>query len=155
MITDFQLQGYVDQVFMRYDLNYSGTLDVNELGLFFNDIFGMMNFNYRLNHQQAYQFMMQVDRNMDGRANKRELFMAVKLILNQQGYYTQQQPMMGGGFGQQPMMGGGFQGGMGGGMQGGMGGGFNQGGFNQGGFNQGGFNQGGFGQGGYGNNNGW
>ena len=29
MISDYQLQAYIDQVFARYDRNYSGTLDAN------------------------------------------------------------------------------------------------------------------------------
>ena len=98
MINDFQLQQYIDQVFSRYDRDYSGTLDPNELHLFFNDIFALTGSNYRINPQQAFAAMRVIDKNGDGRASKPELFMCFKQILqsqskmpNQQQQYPQQQ----------------------------------------------------------------
>ena len=69
-ISDQQLRAYIDQVFMKYDRNNSGTLDPNELYLFFNDIFAMTGNNYRLTPQQATQAMRAIDANGDGVASK-------------------------------------------------------------------------------------
>ena len=43
MISDSQLQQYIDQIFYKYDQDRSGTLDAQELSMFFNDIFALMN----------------------------------------------------------------------------------------------------------------
>lgn len=97
-ISDQQLRAYIDQVFMKYDRNQSGTLDPNELYLFFNDIFAMTGNSYRLNSQQAQAAMRAIDTNGDGVASKPELFMAFKQILQSQ-HYMQAQGQ--GGYGQQ------------------------------------------------------
>lgn len=34
--SDYQLQQYVDQVMRRYDTNFNGTLEANEIASFFN-----------------------------------------------------------------------------------------------------------------------
>lgn len=101
-ITDQQLRYYIDQVFQKYDRDYSGTLDVNELYLFFNDIFAMTGSSYRLQPQQAVGAMQAIDKNGDGRASKPELFMAFKYILQSQ-HYMQSQNQYGQnqGYGQQ------------------------------------------------------
>lgn len=91
MINDYQLQQYIDQVFSRYDRNYSGSLDVNELSFFFNDIFALTGSPYRINQQQAYAAMRIIDKNGDGMASKPELFMAFKQILQSQHYMSYQQ----------------------------------------------------------------
>lgn len=91
MINDFQLQQYIDQVFNKYDRNYSGTLDANELHLFFNDIFALTGSPYRINPQQAYAAMQIIDKNGDGMASKPELFLAFKQILQSQHYMAHQQ----------------------------------------------------------------
>lgn len=70
MINDNQLKNYIDQVFMRYDRDRSGTLEPNELAGFFNDLYAMMGSPMRINMYQAQQAMMQIDRNGDGRASK-------------------------------------------------------------------------------------
>ena len=101
MINDHQLQGYIDQVFARYDRNYSGALDANSLYLFFNDIFAMTGSPYRINQQQALAAMRVIDKNGDGQASKPELFLAFKQILQSQHYNTSQQ-QYGGQYGQQP-----------------------------------------------------
>jgi len=35
-INDYQIQTYIDQAFNKYDVDQSGSLDVNELARFFN-----------------------------------------------------------------------------------------------------------------------
>jgi hypothetical protein len=105
-ITDQQLRYYIDQVFQKYDRDYSGTLDPNELYLFFNDIFAMTGSAYRVQPQQAISAMRAIDKNGDGKASKMELFMAFKQILSSQHYMQNQNQGYGGyqqqqGYGQQ------------------------------------------------------
>ena len=42
MISDALLKNYVDEVFMTYDRDRSGSLEPNELANFFNDVFEKM-----------------------------------------------------------------------------------------------------------------
>lgn len=70
MISDAQLRQYIDQVFQKYDRNYSGSLDTNELSYFFNDIFAMTGSPYRINPQQSIAVMRAIDKNGDGMASK-------------------------------------------------------------------------------------
>lgn len=91
-ISDMQLQQYIEQVFLRYDRNFSGTLDSNELYLFFNDVFAMTGSPYRINPQQAMQAMAFVDKDYDGKANRAELFMAFKQMMGSQAYMQASQP---------------------------------------------------------------
>lgn len=152
-ISDQQLRGYIDQVFGRYDRDNGGSLDVNELANFFNDVFAMTGKNIRVTQQDAINAMRSIDKNNDGRASKPELFNCFKMLMGGQGGYGGQQGGYGGqqgGYGGQGQQGGygGQQGGYGG-QQGGYGG--QQGGY---GGQQGGYGgqQGGYGgqQGGYG-----
>ena len=69
-LDDNTLRNYIDQVFLKYDRDRSGTLDPNELAGFFNDVFAMMGSPQRINPYQAQQSLMMIDRNGDGRANK-------------------------------------------------------------------------------------
>ena len=85
-ITDQQLKTYIDQVFNKYDKNSSGTLDCNELAKFFNDVFTMTHNPTRLNTQQALDAMRAIDKNGDGVAQKPELFLAFKQLLQNKNY---------------------------------------------------------------------
>jgi hypothetical protein len=115
-ISDQQLRTYIDQVFGRYDRDNGGSLDVNELANFFNDVFQMTGNSIRVTQQDAIAAMRAIDRNNDGRANKPELFNCFKSLMGgqrpgqgQQGGYGQQQGGYGqqqGGYGQQGQQGG-------------------------------------------------
>lgn len=48
---DTQLQGYVDTVFAKYDVDRSGFLDGREASLFFNDTLALSGQNKRLSQQ--------------------------------------------------------------------------------------------------------
>lgn len=69
-ISDSALKQYIDQIFQKYDRDRSGTLDAQELALFFNDIFAMMGDPRRINQAQAYQALVTIDQNNDGKASK-------------------------------------------------------------------------------------
>ena len=95
-ITDDQLRMYIDQIFVRYDRDNSGSLDARELAGFFNDLFQTMGYTMRVNEQQAAMAIRSIDKNSDGRASKMELFLAFKTLANggqlqQPGGYTQPQ----------------------------------------------------------------
>lgn len=70
MITDMTLMQYIDQLFLRFDVNCSGSLTVDELYLFFNELFALMGSPMRINPQQAAQAMAMIDVNRDGHATK-------------------------------------------------------------------------------------
>ena len=70
MITEQELQQFIEQVFNRYDRDRTGTLDSNELAAFFNDVFAQMGQSTRLNNQQALDALRVIDTNSDGRASK-------------------------------------------------------------------------------------
>jgi hypothetical protein len=91
-ISDDTLRNYIDQIFMKYDTDRSGTLNANELAYFFNDIFAMMGNPKRINQMEAMQALRAIDQNNDGMASKMELFQAFKQILSQQqgSYYYNQ-----------------------------------------------------------------
>jgi len=149
-ISDQQLRLYIDEVFLVFDRDRSGTLDSIELGNFFNQVFARLGWPMHINQQQAFQAMQAIDRNGDGRANKMELFAAIKHIeQNHHHYgsgqgYGQQQP-----YGQQPY---GQQqyGQQGYGQQGYGQQGYGQQGYGQQGYGQQGYGQQGLGQQGYG-----
>ena len=104
-ISDNTLRQYIDQIFNKYDRDRNGTLDAQELALFFNDIFRLMGTNRTISQQEAYDALRTIDQNNDGKASKMELFNAFKAILarNQygQGGYGNQGHNQGGGWGQQ------------------------------------------------------
>ena len=54
-----------------------------ELANFYNDLFARLNDPRRLNQQQAIDVFKTIDTNYDGKVEKRELFLALKHILNQ------------------------------------------------------------------------
>ena len=51
MISDIALQQYIDQIFGKYDLDLSGTLQAAELVNFFNEMFVMTNYPSRVGMQ--------------------------------------------------------------------------------------------------------
>lgn len=91
MITDTTLMQYIDQLFLRFDVNGSGSLTVEELYLFFNELFTLMGSPIRINPQQATQAMAMIDVNRDGHATKPEIFQVFKHMLKAQNYMAPQQ----------------------------------------------------------------
>ena len=77
-ITDQQIVAYIEQIFARYDWDYSGTLDAAELAIFFNDLYRMMGINQVVSVPEAQQALKLIDTNYDGRASKAELFEAFR-----------------------------------------------------------------------------
>lgn len=73
-INDMQLRQYIDQVFMRYDFNRTGTLNLQELHMFLNELFRMCGIFHEVTYMDAYNALMAMDSNRDGQINKYELF---------------------------------------------------------------------------------
>ena len=48
-LQDQMLKSYIDQIFGKYDLDNSGTLDSKEMTLFFNDLFKSLNMPITVN----------------------------------------------------------------------------------------------------------
>ena len=69
-VSDYQLMAYIDQIFMKYDRDRSGGLDVAQLANFYTDLYRMLGYNVQISYQQAAQAMATIDRNFDGRASK-------------------------------------------------------------------------------------
>lgn len=82
MLNDALLLNYVDEVFMIYDRDRSGSLQPTELANFFNDVFEKMHNPSRFTIQQANQALRQIDANFDGRASKKELFDTLKILMS-------------------------------------------------------------------------
>lgn len=143
-INDMMLRQYIDQVFMRYDFNRTGTLNLPELHVFLNELFMMSGIPRQIGYMEAYQALMTMDSNRDGQINKFELFNLFR-YLTTPGYQPIPYRPVGMGIGGMGM------------PMGGMGYGVGYGGMGMGGMGMGGMGMGmgGMGMGGYGAFNGW
>ena len=82
---------HVDTVFIKYDRDRSGFLSLDEIAGFFNECLANSGSCRRVTQYEAVDYMRKMDRNMDGRISKLELYSGLKAILNdQQGYSAQQ-----------------------------------------------------------------
>lgn len=97
-LKDQMLKSYIEQIFNKYDKDNSGTLDVQEMTFFFNDLFRSLNINLTVTPQQAEEAIRSIDVNYDGKVDKNELYNAFKIMLNsppsqpQQNTYQYNQP---------------------------------------------------------------
>ncbi len=69
-LNDQQLKQYIDQIFMRYDRDNSGGLEVAELANFYGDLYRCFGYNVQMTYQQAAQALSRIDKNFDGRASR-------------------------------------------------------------------------------------
>ena len=68
---DTQLQGYIEQVFRRYDRDNNGWLDIRELAGFVNEVLGLAGSqNRNMDQQQIFAIAGNMDKNRDGRITK-------------------------------------------------------------------------------------
>ena len=65
-IQDQMLKTYIDNVFMKYDTDNNGSLDVNEITVFFNDLFRSLNMNVQINQYQAIEAVREIYKDFDG-----------------------------------------------------------------------------------------
>lgn len=80
-LQDQMLKTYIDQIFDKYDADRSGTLDEQEMTLFFNDLFKSLGMNISVTEEQSLEAIRSIDQNFDGGVDKKELFDAFKLMM--------------------------------------------------------------------------
>lgn len=81
-LQDEMLKTYIDNVFNRYDTDRNGTLDCQEMTVFFNDLFRTLNINSTVTEAQSMEAIRSIDENSDGVISKEELFLAFKKMLS-------------------------------------------------------------------------
>lgn len=79
-LDDNVLRMFIDEVFDQYDYDGNGTLDVNELHTFFNQLFIQLNDPRRFTAQQTKEVVAQIDLQHNGLITKPELFMLFKRL---------------------------------------------------------------------------
>lgn len=80
IVSDLQLRQFIDEVFMRYDYNRSGRLNLPELHIFLNELFMLTGFKKTFTYEEAYGALASIDANRDGQISKFELFNLYKLV---------------------------------------------------------------------------
>lgn len=69
-LQDQMIMNYIETVFNKYDTDRTGTLDVREMTLFFNELFRSLNINTVVTEEQALEAIKSIDDNSDGQVNK-------------------------------------------------------------------------------------
>jgi Ca2+-binding EF-hand superfamily protein len=69
-LKDHMLKTYIDQIFNRYDTDKNGTLDSQEMTVFFNDLFKSLNINIIVTEAQSIEAIKSIDMNYDGKVDK-------------------------------------------------------------------------------------
>lgn len=81
-LQDEMLKSYIESVFNKYDTDKNGALDIQEMTLFFNDLFRNLGINTVVTEAQSLEAIKSIDENSDGMVDRQELFKAFKLMLN-------------------------------------------------------------------------
>lgn len=64
------LRSYINEVFINYDKDQSGTLDPNQMTNFFNDLFKSLGIPMVITQKQAMESIRSIDSNFDGKIDK-------------------------------------------------------------------------------------
>lgn len=81
IISDLQLRQFIDEVFMRYDYNRSGNLNLPELHIFLNELFALTGVKKLFSYEEAYGALASMDANRDGQISKFELFNLYRFMM--------------------------------------------------------------------------
>jgi hypothetical protein len=73
-VSDLQLRQFIDEVFMRYDYNKSGTLNLPELHIFLTELFSLTGMKKTFSYEEACGALQTMDANRDGQISKFELY---------------------------------------------------------------------------------
>lgn len=68
------LRAAVDAIFVKYDKDKSGYLDIDEVLGLMNDVLKQINSNRQLTKNEVYQFVKAVDKSGDNKVQKSELY---------------------------------------------------------------------------------
>lgn len=79
---DLTLQQYIDEVWRVYDGDKNGTLDINELHWFLNDLCARVGDSRRYSANEVTSIFKEADVNKDSRIDKTELFRFCKFLFN-------------------------------------------------------------------------
>jgi Ca2+-binding EF-hand superfamily protein len=60
-LQDEMLKNYIETVFNRYDTDKNGTLDVQEMTSFFNDLFRQLQIGVTVTEQQSIEAIRSID----------------------------------------------------------------------------------------------
>ena len=60
-IQDEMIRSYIESVFNKYDTDRNGTLNVQEMTQFFNELFRNLNINTTVNEAQTMQAIQSID----------------------------------------------------------------------------------------------
>lgn len=102
-LQDEFLKAYIDKVFNDYDVDRSGGLDEDELTMFFNDLYKILNIQQVVTKEQSRQAIQSMDQDGNGVIDKKELFDAFKMLINKkQAPQPPQPPVNPGWYGQMP-----------------------------------------------------
>lgn len=72
----------IDQVYMQYDQNGTGALEMNEFVPAFNQVVSQLGINRGyMDSNQIMQLMAQIDRSGDGRIQRPEFFALVQKLM--------------------------------------------------------------------------
>jgi alpha-D-ribose 1-methylphosphonate 5-triphosphate synthase subunit PhnI len=77
---DMVIKQRIDAIFKKYDTHQKGTLSLQELHHFLNDLLASSGNNHRVTPQEAQNVMRSIDQNGDGRINKYELYCCFKYL---------------------------------------------------------------------------
>jgi Ca2+-binding EF-hand superfamily protein len=76
--TDLKLKEAVDRIYLKYDIDHSGSLEPSEAAGAFNELMIELRIPATLNTQETLQLLQLVDRNKNGRIEKPEFFSCMK-----------------------------------------------------------------------------
>jgi hypothetical protein len=81
-ISDVDVRKAVDEVFQQYDTDRTGYLECEEIISVIRDVFFSKNTEREVSEDDIRTVMHAMDRNLDGKISRDELFVAIKKFSN-------------------------------------------------------------------------
>lgn len=82
MSEESALREYIEQIFDKYDEQKTGTINIQQLCLFFNDIFQSIGVQLTISPSQATKAIQLVEPTFSGSANKEQAFRTFKSLIS-------------------------------------------------------------------------
>ena len=83
-LEEVKLKEAVDRIYLKYDINHSGSLEPSEAAGAFNELFLELRIPATLNTEECYQMLQLVDRNHNGLIEKPEFYSCMKNLAGRQ-----------------------------------------------------------------------